>query len=89
MSRAGQRYIVCSKDQYSTKEVAEMAVASNPAAAAAGIDLAAWEADTEAQKMAPVKPATNNSKVCQLLGVKDLISPSKSISDAIKSLLKS
>ena len=36
---AGQRYLVCSKDQYSTLELAEMSAA----AGAAGVDLAAWK----------------------------------------------
>ena len=36
---AGQRYLVCSKDQYSTLELAEMAAT----AGAAGVDLAGVE----------------------------------------------
>jgi nucleoside-diphosphate-sugar epimerase len=84
---AGQRYLVCSRDQYSTFELAQMLVAGAPAASGA-VDLGAWEADEDAQKLRPKKPATNNQKACALLGVEDLVYPSRSIADAATSLLE-
>ena len=56
---AGERYLVSSTDQYSTLEFAQMASAGG----AGGVDMAAWAADEDAQKMAPKKPSTNNAKV--------------------------
>ncbi len=82
---AGQRYLVCSKNQLSTQELAEMAVAAVPEAAA-GIDLAAWRADEAAAKMQPKRPATDNRKACALLGVPELVLPQKSVEDAARSL---
>ena len=78
---AGQRYLVCSKDQYSTLEMAEMAFA----AGAAGVDLAAWKADEGVQKMAPKKPSTDNRKVVALLG-RELVAPETSVQLAIVTL---
>lgn len=46
---AGERYLVCSTDQYSTLELVELAREAAPEACA-GLDLAAWKAD---EKMLP------------------------------------
>ena len=78
---AGQRYLVCSKDQYSTLELAEMAAA----AGAGGVDLAAWKADEGVQKMVPKKPSTDNRKVVALLG-RELVAPKTSVQLAIDTL---
>jgi hypothetical protein len=78
---AGQRYLVCSKDQYSTLELAEMAAT----AGAAGVDLAAWKADEGVQKMVPKKPSTDNRKVGALLG-RELVAPETSVQLAFATL---
>jgi len=78
---AGQRYLICSKDQYSTLEIAEMAAA----AGATGIDLTAWKADERVLKMVPKKPSTDNSKVRRLLG-REVIAPESSVQQAVASL---
>ena len=78
---AGERYLVSSTDQYSTLEFAQMASAGG----AAGVDLAAWAADEDAQKMAPKKPSTNNAKVSKLLG-RPLVAPEASVAAAVASL---
>jgi dihydroflavonol-4-reductase len=80
---AGQRYLVCSKDQWSTLELAEMAAA----AGASGVDLSAWRADAKIQAMKPKKPATDNRKACELLGVDDLVAPAKSVAASWVSML--
>ena len=79
---AGQRYLVCSRDQWSTLELAEMAAA----AGAKGVDLAAWRADPKIMGMKPKKPSTDNRKVCKLLGVDDLTPPAASVAAAYASL---
>jgi len=82
---AGQRYLVCSRDQYSTLELMQIAVAQAPEAAA-GVDLDAWLADEQVQSLKPKKPATDNRKACQLLGVDDLENPAKFVAEAAISL---
>ena len=81
---AGERYLVSSTDQYSTLEFAQMASAGG----AGGVDLAAWAADEDAQKMAPKKPSTNNAKVSKLLG-RPLVAPEASVAAAVASLTRS
>ena len=79
---AGQRYLVCCKDQYSTLELAQMAFA----AGAAGVDIAAWQTDEAVQKLAlPKKPSTDNRKVSAMLG-RELIAPEVSVQLAVASL---
>ena len=78
---AGQRYLVCSRDQYSTLELAEMAAA----AGASGVDLAAWQASADVRTMVPKKPSTDNSKVLALLG-RELVAPETSVERAISTL---
>lgn len=79
---AGQRYLVCSRDQWSTLELAEMAAA----AGAKGVDLAAWRADPKIMDLKPRKPATDNRKACKLLGVDDLVPPAASVAAAYSSM---
>jgi hypothetical protein len=67
---AGQRYIVCSRDQYSTLEVAEMVVNAAPELAET-INLAAWR--EQFAGLISKKPSTDNQKLCRVLGVEDLI----------------
>lgn len=115
---AGERYIVCSRDQYSTLELAEEMAKHFPS-----IDLVwgfslslllsfsllllarlffppslysqcfhcaqqdAWKANEEVQKTgASLKPSTNNTKICKLFGVDDLIPMAVSVKDAVESL---
>ena len=79
---AGQRYLVCDKNQWSTLELAEMAAA----AGASGVDLSAWHADEKVVAMRPKKPATDNRKACALLGVDELIAPALSVAASYASL---
>merc|ERR1712048_187472 len=81
----GQRYLVCSRDQYSTFELVEIAKQGAPDAAT-GVDLDAWRADEKVQAMQPKKPATDNRKACGLLGVDDLEQPAKFVAEAAVSL---
>ncbi|KAJ1475286.1 hypothetical protein T484DRAFT_1968579 [Baffinella frigidus] len=76
-----QRYLVCSRDQISTLELAQWALT----AGASGVDLAKWGANEEVQKMAPKKPATDNRKVEALFG-RALIAPETSLERAVQSL---
>ena len=80
---AGQRYLVCSRDQMSTLELAQMA----SAAGARGVDLSAWKADAKVVAMKPKKPATDNRKACKLLGVDDLTPPAASVAAGWASML--
>jgi len=82
---AGQRYIVCSTDQYSTYELVAMAKEVAPEACA-GVDLAKWEADEKVAALKPKKPATDNRKACRLLGVEALEAPRKFVGEAAASL---
>ena len=82
---AGQRYLVCSRDQYSTLELVTIAK-EEAREAAKGVDLDAWRADEKIQGLKPKKPATDNRKACALLGVDNLELPSKFIPEAAKSL---
>jgi nucleoside-diphosphate-sugar epimerase len=83
---AGERYLVCSEDQYSTLELVELAAAGAPAAAA-GVDLGAWRADEAVAALAPKKPATDNRKARALLGVGQLQAPATFVKEAAESLL--
>mmetsp|Transcript_90862 Transcript_90862/g.257384 ORF Transcript_90862/g.257384 Transcript_90862/m.257384 type:complete len:330 (-) Transcript_90862:160-1149(-) len=82
---SGQRYLVCSTDQYSTLELVEMAKEGAPEACA-GLDLAAWRADGRVAALRPKKPATDNRKACALLGVDALEPPRKFVAEAAASL---
>jgi len=82
---AGQRYLVCSRDQYSTFELVQMAKAAAPDAAAS-LDLDAWRANEKVMSLKPKKPATDNRKACALLGVEDLEPPVKFVAEAARSL---
>lgn len=82
---AGERYLVCSTDQYSTLELVELAREAAPEACA-GLDLAAWKADEKVAALKPKKPATDNRKACALLGVERLEAPLKFVGEAAASL---
>ena len=66
-STAGERYLVCSRDQFSTLDIAELLKEHAPEQASA-VDLAAWRADEKVAALKPKKPSTDNAKACALLG---------------------
>jgi hypothetical protein len=82
---AGQRYLVCCKDQYSTLELAKVAVAAGVAGFDCGFDLAAWqrcyseEEEEEEEGLCDLK----HSSVCKLTrrspNGRELIAPEVSV----------
>lgn len=83
---AGERYIVCSRDQYTTLEIAEMVVASH-LDLAQKVALDKWRADEKVKALGPAKkPSTDNRKLCALFGVEDLMQPQSSVAAAVQSM---
>ena len=66
-STAGERYLVCSRDQFSTLDIAELLKEHAPEQST-GVDLAKWSADEKVSALKPKKPSTDNAKACALLG---------------------
>ena len=67
-STAGERYLVCSRDQFSTLDIAELLKEHAPEQSA-GVDLAKWRGDEKVSALKPKKPSTDNAKkACALLG---------------------
>ena len=84
-STAGNRYLVCSRDQFSTLDIAELLKEHAPEQASA-VDLAAWRADEKVSALKPKKPSTDNAKACALLGVADLEPAAEFVAAAAKAL---
>ena len=83
-STAGERYLVCSRDQFSTLDIAELLKEHAPEQASA-VDLAAWRADEKVSALKPKKPSTDNAKACALLG-RDLEAAAEFVAAAAKAL---
>ena len=83
-STAGERYLVCSRDQFSTLDIAELLKEHAPEQASA-VDLAAWRADEKVAALKPKKPSTDNAKACALLG-RDLEEAAVFVAAAAKAL---
>ena len=66
-STAGERYLVCSRDQFSTLDIAELLKEHAPEQST-GVDLAKWRGDEKVSALKPKKPSTDNAKACALLG---------------------
>ena len=83
-STAGERYLVCSRDQFSTLDIAEL-LKEHASEQSGAVDLTAWRGDEKVSALKPKKPSTDNAKACALLG-RDLQEASVFVAAAAKAM---